>query len=43
MSYIHDMVDERNIEIYNVGICKFRLPMILESINKYNVISEIDA
>ena len=31
MSYIHDMVDERNIEIDNVGICKYRLPMIFES------------
>jgi len=43
MSYIHDMVDERNIEIDNVGICKYRLPMIFESKNKYNVISEIEA
>lgn len=43
MSYIHDMVDKRNIEIDNVGICKYRLPMIFESKNKYNVISEIEA
>lgn len=41
MSYIHDMIDDRNIEIDNVGICKYKLPMIFESKSKYNVISEI--
>ena len=41
MGYIHDMVDERNIEIDNVGICRYKLPMIFESKNKYNVTSEI--
>lgn len=43
MSYIHDMVDERNIEIDNVGICKYKLPIIFESENKYNIVSEITA
>ena len=43
MSYIHDMVDKRNIEIDNVGVCKYRLPLIFESDNRYNVISEINA
>ena len=43
MSYIHDMVDKRNIEIDNVGICRYKLPMTFESENKYNVISEIGA
>lgn len=43
MSYIHDMVDERNIEIDNVGICKYKLPIIFESKNKYSVVSEITA
>ena len=43
MGYIHDMVDERNIEIDNVGICRYKLPMIFESNNRYNVISEIKA
>lgn len=43
MSYIHDMVDERNIEIDNVGICKYKLPIVFESKNKYNVTSEITA
>lgn len=43
MSYIHDMVDERNIEIDNVGICNYKLPMTFQSKNKYNVISEIVA
>ena len=43
MSYIHDMADERNIEIDNVGICKYKLPIIFESKNKYNVVSEITA
>ena len=43
MSYVHDMSDERNIEIANVGVCNYKLPMIFESKNKYNVISEITA
>lgn len=43
MSYIHDMVDERNIEIDNVGICRYKLPIVFESKNKYNIISEINA
>lgn len=43
MSYIHDMIDERNIEIDNVGVCKYKLPMIFQSKNNYNVISEITA
>ncbi len=43
MSYIHDMTDNRNIEIDNVGICKYKLPMIFESGNKYNVVCEIIA
>ena len=34
MSYIHDMVDDRNIEIDNVGICKYKLPIIFKSKNK---------
>lgn len=43
MSYIHDMADERNIEIENVGICNYKLPMIFESKNKYDVICKIKA
>lgn len=43
MSYIHDMVDDRNIEIDNVGICKYKLPIIFKSKNKYNVVSQITA
>ncbi len=43
MSYIHDMVDDRDIKIDNVGICKYKLPMIFESKNKYNVVGEITA
>ena len=43
MSYIHDMADERNIEIDNVGICKYKLPMTFQSKNNYSVVSEIVA
>lgn len=43
MSSIHDMVDERNIEIANVGICKYMIPMIFESSNKYSVLCEIES
>lgn len=43
MSYIHDMIDERNIEIENVGICKYKLPISFESKRQYNVISDINA
>lgn len=43
MGYIHDMIDKRNIEIDNIGICKYKLPIMFESSNRYNVISEIAA
>ena len=43
MGCIHDMIDDRNIKIDNVGICKYMLPMIFESKNKYNVVSKITA
>ena len=41
MSYIHDMYDERNIEIDNVGICNYQLPIIFKSRSNYNTISKI--
>lgn len=43
MSHIHDMFDERNIEIDNVGICKYKLPIVFEGKNKYSVVSDIIA
>lgn len=43
MSYIHDLSDSRDIEIENVGICNYKLPITFESKNKYATISEINA
>lgn len=43
MGYIHDMIDERNIEIENVGINKYKLPISFKSKNQYNVVSDVSA
>ena len=43
MGEIHNTIEKRNITIDNVGICKYKLPIIFESKNKYSLIAEIQS
>lgn len=43
MGMIHDIKDERNIEIENVGICDYKLPITFCSDKEYNTIASISA
>ena len=43
MGNIHDVKDIRNIEIEEVGICKYKLPISFKSKNIYNSIAEISS
>ncbi len=43
MGHIHDLNDKRNIEIDNVGICQYKLPMIFKSQAEYSIIADIIA
>lgn len=43
MGNIHDTIDTRNIEIDNVGICKYRLPITFQSEEFYNSVAEFKA
>lgn len=43
MSNIHDLRDERNIEIDNVGICDYKLPITFKSIGEYGSTAEIES
>lgn len=41
MGNIHDMKDDRNIAIEQVGICNYKLPFTFESGKKYNAVADI--
>lgn len=43
MGEIHNTIEKRNITIDNVGICKYKLPIVFESKNKYSLIAEIQS
>ena len=43
MGNIHDSFDNRNIKIESIGICKYKLPIVFESDNKYNSIATIQS
>lgn len=43
MGNIHDMKDDRNIEIEKVGICRYKLPIVFQSREIYNSIADISS
>ena len=43
MGNIHDTIDTRNIEIDNVGVCRYKLPITFKSRETYGTVAEFKA